>query len=140
MTLREQTSQVQTQRQTAETPTLRERVRLAINESDSQSGRWVSGAIAFFILLSAALFAIQTYALPDSVRLAVEIADQVILTLFTVEYLVRLWSAKDRLRFIFSLYGLIDLLAILPFLLSPLDVRFLRLIRWLRILRLAPLF
>ncbi|MGD1900101.1 MAG: ion transporter [Phormidesmis sp.] len=120
--------------------TLREQVRLAVDESDSGVGLWVSGVIAFLILLSATLFAIQTYPLPATVRLAIKITDQIILVLFTVEYLVRLWSAQNRLRFIFSLYGLIDLVAILPFLLGALDIRSLRLIRWLRILRLARFF
>lgn len=120
--------------------TLREQVRNTIDSGESWVGVWVNGAIALLILLSAAIFALQTYPLPDSVRLTVKIADQVILALFTVEYFIRLWSAKSRLRFIFSLYGLIDLMAILPFLLGALDVRFLRLIRWLRILRLARFF
>lgn len=120
--------------------TLREQVRNTIDSGESWVGVWVNGAIALLILLSAAIFALQTYPLPDSVRLIVKIADQVILALFTVEYFIRLWSAKSPLRFIFSLYGLIDLVAILPFLLGALDVRFLRLIRWLRILRLARFF
>ncbi len=120
--------------------TLREQIRRVLNESDSWTGVWANGVIAFLILLSAALFAIQTYPLSDSVRLGVHIADQIVLALFTLEYFVRLWSAKSRFRFFFSLYGLIDLIAILPFLLSALDIRFLRLIRWLRILRLARFF
>lgn len=128
------------QEQTLPKQSLREQVRQAVDESDSEHGVVVNGAIAILILLSATLFAIETYPLTGSVRLGVNIADQVILALFTVEYFVRLWSAKHRLRFIFSLYGLIDLVAILPFLLGALDVRFLRLIRWLRILRLARFF
>ena len=136
MTLREQTLP---ERALPEL-TRRDRVRQAVDEDDSEHGVIVNGAIAILILLSAALFAIQTYSLPESARLAVNIADQVILALFTVEYFVRLWSARRRLRFIFSIYGLIDLLAILPFLLGAFDIRFLRLIRWLRILRLARFF
>lgn len=101
----------------------------------------VNGAIAFLILLSAALFAIQTYPLPPNLRTALQVLDQVILALFTIEYLLRLGSAKRPLRFFFSLYGLIDLIAVLPFILGFfngfLDTRSLRLIRWLRILRLA---
>ena len=74
-------------------------------------------------------------------------------TIFTVEYLCRLWvSAEDplyarsgalkaRLHFAVSPYGLIDLLAILPFYLSlfvPVaDLRFLRMFRLLRLLKLV---
>ncbi len=93
---------------------------------------------SFFYLLL--LFAIQTYPLSPAIQLTIKTADKVILALFTLEYLLRLWSAEKPLRFFFSLYGLIDLVSILPFLLGALDVRFLRLIRWLRILRLARFF
>ena len=120
--------------------TLRERVRQAIDESESWVGVAVNGAIAVLILLSALLFAIQTYTLPGTVRIGLKAADQIILALFTLEYGIRLWSAKQPLRFIFSLYGLIDLVAILPFILGFLDTRFLRLLRWLRVLRLARFF
>ena len=118
----------------------REQVRQAFDETDTWLNVAVNGAIALLILLSAALFAIQTYELPSTVHLVLSIADRVILTLFTVEYLLRLWAAEKPLRFVFSLYGLIDLVAILPFLLGFVDARFLRLIRWLRILRLARFF
>ncbi|MEL6602501.1 MAG: ion transporter [Cyanobacteria bacterium J06614_10] len=120
--------------------TLREQVRHALDGRDDWIGIGVKGAIAFLILLSAAFFAVQTYPLPDGVRLAIKVADQVILVLFTVEYLLRLWSAQKPLRFVFSLYGLIDLVAILPLLLSAVDIRPLPLIRWLRILRLSRFF
>ena len=72
---------------------------------------------------------------------------------FSVEYIARVWSApakrdidvsdsplKARCRYIFSFYGLIDLVAILPFyiqaLFPGLDLRVLRALRLLRILKL----
>ncbi len=72
---------------------------------------------------------------------------------FTVEYFFRIWSVTEnpwhdkyrrpvlgRLRYMFSLMALIDLLAILPFYLSvfmSIDLRFLRVMRLLRILKLT---
>ena len=73
--------------------------------------------------------------------------------IFTVEYVARVWSApakrdhengetglKARFRYIFSFYGMIDLVAILPFyiqaLFPGLDLRVLRALRLLRILKL----
>ena len=71
---------------------------------------------------------------------------------FTVEYALRLWSARYRrpgqggllgaLRFAISPAGLIDLLAIVPFYLPFLiavDLRFMRLLRIARFLRLLKL-
>lgn len=131
---------------------LKVQIRQILDESGTRWGVAINGAIALLILISAALFAIQTYPLPQPICLALQITDQIILALFTLEYALRLWSAKRPLRFVFSRYGLIDLIAILPFALGLLsgllggltggllDTRFLRLIRWLRILRLARFF
>ena len=73
---------------------------------------------------------------------------------FTVEYLLRVWSvtASDkakyshpvwgRLRFIFTFGSLIDLFAILPFYLPMLigfDLRFIRVLRLLRLVRLLKI-
>jgi voltage-gated potassium channel len=67
---------------------------------------------------------------------------------FTVEYLLRLWSCVEdprynhwfwgRLRFMVSAWGIIDLLAILPFYLSFFitDLGFIRILRLLRMIRL----
>ena len=69
--------------------------------------------------------------------------------IFTVEYLARLWSCTadaqfsgwvtGRLKHIFRLISIIDLMAILPFYLPfvGVDLRSLRIIRLLRILRIA---
>jgi voltage-gated potassium channel len=72
---------------------------------------------------------------------------------FSVEYLLRIWTAaerpsqkqttdtRQRLAYVWSFHGAVDLLAILPFflqaLLPGLDLRFLRIIRVLRILKLS---
>ncbi len=65
--------------------------------------------------------------------------------LFTVEYLLRVFTAKNPKSYIFSFYGLIDLVAILPSFLGLfsiggndlLVVRSLRLLRVFRILKLG---
>lgn len=75
------------------------------------------------------------------------------IAIFTFEYFIRLWSVTKnpwnnkyrrpfwgRLRYMFSLMALIDLLAILPFYLAffiSIDLRFLRVMRLLRILKLT---
>jgi len=71
---------------------------------------------------------------------------------FSIEYLLRVWSCVDlpcgrykhpvfgRIRYLFSLLALIDLLAILPFYLfffMQIDLRFLRILRLLRVLKLT---
>ncbi len=68
--------------------------------------------------------------------------------IFTLEYITRIWCAHNRPAYIFSFWGIIDFLAILPtyiaFMLSgaaPLVVvRVLRVVRVFRVLRLMALF
>jgi len=64
---------------------------------------------------------------------------------FTLEYLLRIYSAPKPLKYIISFYGVIDLLAILPTFLGLffdqytflLTIRALRLLRMFRVLKLA---
>ncbi len=77
--------------------------------------------------------------------------EYVTVTLFTIEYILRFWTApvsrkrghlpprKARLGYVTSFHAIIDLLAILPLFLSffAIDLRFLRVIRLLRIFKLT---
>jgi len=64
--------------------------------------------------------------------------------LFTAEYLLRIWIARNRVAYLRSIYGIIDLLSILPTYLAlllpqtaPLQIiRLLRVLRIFRVLRL----
>jgi len=69
--------------------------------------------------------------------------------IFTIEYLLRLWTAdlifpdlkpyKARIRYALSFMSIVDLLAILPFYIPfiiPIDLRVLRMVRLLRLLRI----
>lgn len=118
----------------------RQQVRFYLDDTDTALGQAVNGAIALLILLSAAIFVVETYPISAALYQTLNVFDWVILVGFTAEYLLRLWSAERPWRYALSLYGLLDLLAILPFFIGFWDVRFIRLLRWLRILRLVRFF
>lgn len=113
-----------------------------ILRSDSKKGRAFDLTIQVLIIISLVAFSIET--LPNlsastySLLAGIEI---VVVTIFTVEYLLRILVAEKKLKYIFSFYGVIDLLAILPFYLSGTislqALRILRLLRLFRILKLA---
>lgn len=100
-----------------------------------------TGVIVFLILYSVVCFSLET--LPDLTPATIRFlhwSEIAVVALFTAEYLYRIYCAEQRLKFIFSLHGLIDLLAILPFYLSlAVDLRTLRLLRLLRLLRVLKL-
>ncbi len=67
--------------------------------------------------------------------------------MFTLEYMVRVWCSPNRKGYMFSVYGIVDLLALLPTYLSLLlpqtapllIIRLLRILRIFRVLRLLSL-
>ena len=115
----------------------KQQVAAYLDDTQTTVSGWVVGAIAVLILVSAAIFVIETYAIPPGLRQGLAVVDWGILTLFTLEYGLRLWSAERWWQYALSPYGLLDLITILPFLLGFLDMRFVRLLRWLRVLRLV---
>jgi voltage-gated potassium channel len=80
-----------------------------------------------------------------------QIFEIVSITVFTIEYLLRIWLCTTdkkykhpivgRLRFAMTFYALIDLISIAPFYIPffTYDLRILRIIRFLRILRILKL-
>ena len=64
-----------------------------------------------------------------------------VVIIFTMEYALRIYVADNRRAYIFSLLGIIDLLAVLPFyvFLGGADSRVLRAMRLLRIARTLKL-
>ena len=96
--------------------------------------------IAAMIVLSVLAFALST--LPEKSHdlwTVLRIADNLFLGIFTLEYALRIWLAEKKRDYLFSFYGIIDLICILPFYISALmgleSLRLLRLFRLLRIFK-----
>jgi len=96
--------------------------------------------IIALIVLSVASIGLEGIpGLPAWALQALHVEELVVVTVFSVEYLLRIVAAPAKLAFIFSFAGLVDLLAIVPFLLSGFDARWLRVLRLLRVLRVLKL-
>ena len=113
-------------------------LKVIIEESDTRSGRFFDLFIQALIILSLISFSIET--LPDLNKQAVNalrIIEVFTVIVFTVEYILRIVVSGRKLKFIFSFYGLIDLLAILPFYVTTgIDLRSIRIFRLLRLFRI----
>ncbi|MCU0551920.1 MAG: ion transporter [Leptolyngbya sp. Prado105] len=114
---------------------LREKVAFYLEDIETPLGRAVTLFITALVLVSSGIFVTQTYQIPGAVREALSEIEDVILVVFVIEYCLRIWCAEKKLEFIFSLYSIVDLLSIAPFLIGA-NVGYLRLFRWFRILRL----
>ncbi|MEP0480462.1 MAG: ion transporter, partial [Nonlabens sp.] len=97
--------------------------------------------IQFLILLSLAAFSIQTLPnLKDKTITVLEFFELICVILFSLEYILRIYVSKNPWKYIFSFYGIIDLLSILPFFIShSIDLRALRVFRVFRIFRALKL-
>lgn len=125
----------------------RSRVHEVIFEADTRLGRVFDISLLVLILLSVAALMLESVSQVEArYGRELEILDWVITILFTIEYALRIYAVRKPWKYIFSFYGLVDLLAILPTFISPFvsnasvlgNVRILRLFRVFRVLKLAP--
>jgi voltage-gated potassium channel len=117
---------------------LKQRIGFYLEDIDTPSGRAITLIITGLVMLSSAIFVAETYTIPTFIRNTLNIIDNAILMIFALEYLLRFWCAETKIKYFFSLYSIIDLMAILPAFLGIVDINisFIRLLRWFRILRL----
>lgn len=125
---------------------IRKRLYEIIFEADTRAGRLFNEVLLIVILVSVFLVMLESVGV---IRLKylhfLRTLEWIITIIFTIEYLVRIWVVDKPARYIFSLYGLIDLLALLPTYLdffftgghSLIVIRTLRLLRVFRIFKLS---
>ena len=113
-----------------------------VNNPDSFNGKVFAITIQLLIIATLVTFTIDTLpGLPKGVDHLLNVIEGFSIAIFTIEYILRIIAAKKKTSFIFSFYGLADLLAILPFYISSgLDLRAVRVFRLLRLIRILKLF
>jgi voltage-gated potassium channel len=124
----------------------RDKVHEIIFEADTPAGKWFD-----IILLFAILASVVAVMLESVVPIELKYGDVLLFLewtftiLFTVEYFLRIYATRKASSYIFSFYGIIDFLSIIPTYLSLLVsgtvylmvIRSIRLIRVFRILKLT---
>ncbi|WP_435978542.1 ion transporter [Psychrobacter sp. DM4] len=117
---------------------LRNRIHIIIEGTDTRLGKFFD-----IVLLIAILTSVGVVMLDSVLYMRLQYgkiffyAEWFFTILFTLEYILRLFSAPNRFRYAFSFFGVVDLLSILPSYLSLVfgGVQYLIVIRILRILR-----
>ena len=92
------------------------------NNNENKISKIINGSLIFLIIFSVST--IPLYFLPNIewVYGKLFLFDRIVITIFTVEYFCRILAAKNKIKYIFSWYGIIDFLAILPFYLAKFNV------------------
>ncbi len=119
--------------------TWKERIGFYFEDIETPAGIAFDLVVIALILMVSANFVIETYDISAAFRQILKVAEAVIISIFIIEYLLRFWVAQNKVRHFFSLYSLIDLLAILPFFFAT-QVEFLRVVRVFRFLRLLRFY
>jgi len=117
-----------------------------IYEADTPAGKLFDVILLITILASIVLVMLESVnSIDKNFHDFLNISEWVITILFTIEYIARILTVRKPLKYIFSFYGIIDLLSTIPKYISLIfggihalaALRALRLLRIFRILKLA---
>jgi voltage-gated potassium channel len=122
---------------------LREGVRFYLLDHRTGLGKTIDIALLVLNLVFVCLFVVETYPVADQYRSLLWSLEVGIAAVFLVEYVLRLYGARDRWAEFRNGYTMVDLLAILPTLsvlvlpvgFGALNIGFIRVIRVVRVLR-----
>ena len=115
---------------------IRSKIRSIVEDNTTRYGKIFDYVIQILIFLSLVGFSIETFP-NNSPKLIQFLYDFEVfcIVVFSIEYLLRIFAANKPLGYIFSFYGIIDFLAIIPYYLSSFDLRYLRAFRIFRVFR-----
>lgn len=128
------------------TPNLKTRLYTVIFESDTRAGKIFDLGLMVAIVVSLLAVVLDSVeSIHQSYHGMLQVVEWIFTALFTLEYAARIYCVGNRWRYVFSFFGMVDLLAILPTYLALffpelhvlIDVRVLRLLRIFRVLKLT---
>lgn len=119
----------------------KEKIRQIIEGNDRKLSPIFDITIQVLIVFSIIIFSLGT--LPNLTPLWQNIlnyVDILFYSIFAIEYFLRIYVSDSRLKYIFSFFGIVDLLAILPFLFArQFDLRAIRALRVFRLTRVLKI-
>ncbi len=124
---------------------LKQKIYKVVFESDTPQGKLFDIILMCSIVLSVLLVIMESmHIFPHSAYLVLRVLEYLFTFIFTIEYLARIYCLKQPAKYIFSFFGIVDLLATLPVYLSfflhgshyLLVIRAFRLIRIFRVFKL----
>ncbi len=124
----------------------RQKIYDIIFEADTPAGKFFDVSLLIVILISVALVMLESVpTISTNFQQPLKILEWIITLIFTLEYILRIAIVNKPFRYIFSFYGIIDFLSVIPTYMgliiigshSLVVIRILRLLRIFRILKLT---
>ncbi len=121
---------------------VRRRIYKIVFEAETPSGRAFDIVLLILILLSVLIVSLESMVQLKKYSDNFRFLEIIFTAIFTVEYLLRVYSSPRPLRYMISFFGIVDFLAIVPTYLSLLvpGAQYLLVIRFFRLLRAARIF
>jgi len=123
----------------------RKRLYVIIFEADTPAGKLFDVALLYAIILSILMVMLESVReIEENYRGILKVSEWIFTVIFTIEYVLRIIASEKPKKYIFSFFGMIDFLAIIPTYLTffvagtqyLIVIRALRLLRVFRILKL----
>lgn len=111
---------------------------------EDKNSRWfwlINDFLALVIIISTAAVVLET--IPEFLikyKKLLQFVDWIAAIIFATEYTIYIFLAKEKKRYIFSFYGIIDFISFAPTFLGLFNLQFLKILRVARLLRLLRLF
>lgn len=122
---------------------IKNKIKIIIFGTDTKLGRWFDVILLWVILFSILLIMLESIPSLNAKYSHIFIPlEWVITILFTIEYFTRIWVVKNKAGYIFSFFGIIDLLSIVPTYLELFvsGYHILMMLRAVRLLRVFRIF
>ena len=113
------------------------KINYCFDDVESLPGKSVDIIIVMLVFVVSIIMVLKTYTLSPKTLDVLDNIENSILAIFVLEYILRIWSAPNRIKRFLEIYSIVDLIAIIPFFFAANTYQVLRVFRALRILRLA---
>lgn len=116
-------------------------IKSIVEQNETTAGRFFDLSIQALIIISLVSFSIETLpGLSDGSKSILRIIEVGTVMIFSAEYILRMMVSDKPLGFVFSWFGVIDFVAVLPFYIATgVDLRAIRAVRLLRLIRVFKL-
>lgn len=116
-------------------------IKSIVEQNETTAGRFFDLSIQALIIISLVSFSIETLpGLSEGSKSILRVIEVGTVMIFSAEYILRMMVSDKPLGFVFSWFGVIDFVAVLPFYIATgVDLRAIRAVRLLRLIRVFKL-